>query len=795
MMMLTIYILNLLPSFDDDTEKTGGVSISRVIVVEPGSNIITNPISGKKKGIKKYIARPHHPYAKGNKQEKQQRPQQQQQQVFKREKPFLASEVSERPGCCLHWQFLRAQGHQLGSSYDVWPYNEILGNISTLKTLSVNSSKSNSTKRSYMLLLSQVHKNNENKSDVPIVRRVRPIVVLPGVSVEPSSCAMYRSENEKLLLSLQVTPLNFSLARELLTVLRGVEVNSKHTTTTTFPGIVTSGIGPDWFEGTLLLQNKKKENMRVVPLLFRFNREYCVYEGPSIDVGVPAARLTLWVDHLYWEYNALREMKEGVQILFQGHRVAPLPMNSAETHICIVQGEWSAKEEVLYVEGMAVEKSCQHSGEGEYSLTPIPIATGKLDKDFVWPTWLSIGKDPVNNYASHPIYKGYFFRYYAGPRRKTYGMWPQYTLDRMGRMNFGMVFEWRSGVGDLPVMESHSALRGNGHFLLPTFVRQPSLEEDNVSSPSFSVSAVKMMDQKEPPSVTELLYNRRIYFIGDSHIRLTFYALLSRFNVTYPLSRIWRDARTDRIPSQDITISFLPSNYLNLSDRGVMNALRDPKAVLVVGVGQHQSTDCWSVERHYHYVKDVIGRIISAPYQFSTNKNSSHILERDERLIIWLGVPAMPQNKYIQAPRPFGKNQKDCRNNARHLLYSLAEYHALQEWIQQIGNKYNTSSHPIMNLTTTATTTTVNNGGNSTINVISSSSFLESCSNMSRATKIDNFSSVSQGLRIRFLDYFALSYGMQHTTMDGVHYLTWVRESCVDALLGVLREMKTPLCS
>ncbi len=92
--------------------------------------------------------------------------------------------------------------------------------------------------------------------------------------------------------------------------------------------------------------------------------------------------------------------------------------------------------------------------------------------------------------------------------------------------------------------------------------------------------------------------------------------------------------------------------------------------------------------------------------------------------LIWFGIPAQPVNRHLFAPKPVGQARKDCRNNARHLLYSSIQQSLILE-ARRAQRKHDDDDD--------------NN----------------------------NF---------RFIDAFALSAGLSFTSIDGAHYYSFVRD-------------------
>jgi hypothetical protein len=233
----------------------------------------------------------------------------------------------------------------------------------------------------------------------------------------------------------------------------------------------------------------------------------------------------------------------------------------------------------------------------------------------------------------------------------------------------------------------------------------------------------------------ERLRGRTIYFIGDSHIRIFFYGFLSRLQIPYPPNKIWRGDRTDVIESHNVTVKFIASYFLNLSKPVAQEMLREGgKAVIVTGVGQHHSCHCWTVEKHMTVVDDAL-RLLLDPATLATKASERHVL--------WFGIPAQPMNRHLHMAKPVGQARRDCRNNARHLLYSA--YQAAIVGEKQEG------------LAATAAAAAVAKAPNG----------------QPRPKRTPR-------IRLDAIDTFLLSVGMEHTSLDGAHYYTWSREAWID---------------
>ena len=235
-----------------------------------------------------------------------------------------------------------------------------------------------------------------------------------------------------------------------------------------------------------------------------------------------------------------------------------------------------------------------------------------------------------------------------------------------------------------------------------------------------------------------------VYFMGDSHMRILYYGLLSVLGIAYPPDKVWRGDRTDHVPKGERgaeavdggggKVSFVASYFLNLTRPSAAAALAETtgsrQVYYVVGVGQHHASGCWPLKAHRRAVAEALDELLLRPASPPPSAASP-------RRIAWLGTPAHPVNRHLFLPKPIGQARTDCRNNARHLLYNLEE--------------------------------------------------LEAVANVSRYLHAQNHTA-----RVRFVDAFGASYGMHHTSLDGAHYYTWVRDAWLDAVADTLRSLQQP---
>ena len=314
--------------------------------------------------------------------------------------------------------------------------------------------------------------------------------------------------------------------------------------------------------------------------------------------------------------------------------------------------------------------------------------------------------------------------------------------------------------------------------------------------------------RRQTPPSRPPLRNKVIYFIGDSHMRVLFYGFLSRMGIAYPLNKVWRGDRSDTVPApHNVTVHYIASYFLNLTRPAALDMLEQSQnggsngdVVIVANVGQHHSAHCWPLRKHSAFVREAMltllygtveggkgadGRYVTLPpgvaeahrlplepFQPPLRSNSRNqplsgrggggggvVGERPNwprplRSVVWFGVPAQPINRHLYTPKPVGQSRKDCRTNQRHLLMSAEQRRVWEEVLQPWGA-----------------------GGKS-----------EGAED--DAKKEEGVAAAvvgGRGALLYFLDAFAASYGMAHTSLDGAHYFGWVRAEWIDALVRALR--------
>ncbi|CUG92319.1 GDSL/SGNH-like acylesterase, putative [Bodo saltans] len=455
--------------------------------------------------------------------------------------------------------------------------------------------------------------------------------------------------------------------------------------------LVTSLFGPDWFEASVVFRGDEKRTYEgpLASVTFLYDPVKCLYVAsqlihfPHVSREGTAnswASAVLLVDHLHEKWNAFRETHEEAHYNYVLNRVAPVQTSSS------IEQSKSSRIAVLWDSAL---------GGGSWGFQPldVPESTPRVIAGANPSRWQAVGKDPVEHYHTSAL-KGYWLAY-KSMKWSEYAKVQNYQYDYLGRMNYGAQYVWRPP------------------------------QAQNGAAPSSSTSR---------DEVLELLRNRVIYFFGDSHMRIFFYGFLSRIGVSYPLDKVWRGDRTDHIASHNVTVKFVASYFLNFSRPSATEMMTDVSVPIVVaGVGQHHSCHCWSVEKHIEVVRAALQDLTtsSASSRSSTVPPSWH---RD-RKIVWFGVPAQPFNTHLYRAKPIGQARKDCRNNARHVLYSAYHVAAVSE-----AHERRTRTKDRQN-------------------------------------------------PVAFLDTFSSSFGQQHTSLDGAHYYTWVREAWIDQLVAAVRRL------
>eukprot|EP01064_Diplonema_japonicum_P025303 TRINITY_DN3648_c0_g3_i1.p1 TRINITY_DN3648_c0_g3~~TRINITY_DN3648_c0_g3_i1.p1 ORF type:complete len:489 (+),score=66.38 TRINITY_DN3648_c0_g3_i1:55-1521(+) len=152
--------------------------------------------------------------------------------------------------------------------------------------------------------------------------------------------------------------------------------------------------------------------------------------------------------------------------------------------------------------------------------------------------------------------------------------------------------------------------------------------------------------------ILNLLKGKTLYFFGDSHMRMTFYGLLSRLGVKYAFDKVWKGDRSDTIPSHGVTVAYVASYFLNTSRPSAVEMLMKPNKTVIAGVGQHHASGCWTLAKHANTVE-----------------NALRDFDRHNTSLIWFGIPAHPMNRHMRVVQ----HRTDCRNNLRHYLFAKAQ--------------------------------------------------------------------------------------------------------------------------
>lgn len=453
--------------------------------------------------------------------------------------------------------------------------------------------------------------------------------------------------------------------------------------------MVRSLFGPDWFEATAV-QHSGSFVGTLASVMFVFDPDRCLYVASEAipfrradNDGGSAGDVVVMVDHLFGQWDAFKETREEAHFNYVLRRVPPISVRQGGDGVVQLLA-WDTLKGVWRIEAAlisALQPAMWHA-------LPTPMSK---------PRWLSIGQDPIKQYHSS-VWKGYWLSYKT-IKWDAYNRVPNYQYDFLGRMHFGAQYRWRGEVS-----------RAAGALQTAPDQQQPTSGED----------------------ILQLLRNRVIYFFGDSHMRIFFYGLLSHLGLAYPLDKVWRGDRTDYIASHNVTVKFVASYFLNFSRPSATEMMVDGSTpVVVAGVGQHHSCHCWSIAKHMSVVVEALRDLIVA------DPSSVPAAWHQKRHVVWFGTPAQPYNTHLYRAKPVGQGRRDCRNNARHLLYSAHHMAALQ---RVIGSVSDVPANP----------------------------------------------------SVAFVDSFYSSFGMQHTSLDGAHYYTWVRESWIEQLAVALRKFAHP---
>ena len=433
--------------------------------------------------------------------------------------------------------------------------------------------------------------------------------------------------------------------------------------------------GPDYFEAFI---NTAWPEVVAVSLTFRLDVSSCVYESiegvalPPSETSPPSADspigLTtfIYVTHVHAHYDGINELVEGAHYPYvrsaASRRIFPrlAAIASGPSYIPL---RYDRVHEVYRI------------GSG-YQATPQPpqppimVAAGPPP-----PYWVASRPDP--HYCRHHIdgaFKGYYLSYkgFKGAACKLWGPRGHASLvsmDLLGRLDYGAAYHYGPHVVDT-VRRRLVAAAGDDATLrrrLPpgcsNLLSTPIKNDPVVLTKECIVSLVGGGGGKGAHT---------IYFVGDSHMRLFFYGFLSRMGISYPHDKVWRGDRSDTISGTGGTtmrVKFVASYFLNLTKDSAASMLAesmgDATSTVVAGVGQHHTSNCWSLAKDRAVVEEALSLLGGRP-------------------IVWFGIPAQPFNAHLSVPKPVGQSRKDCRNNQRHEFVNAMQ----KELVAAVGVPY-----------------------------------------------------------------------------------------------------------
>ena len=283
--------------------------------------------------------------------------------------------------------------------------------------------------------------------------------------------------------------------------------------------------------------------------------------------------------------------------------------------------------------------------------------------------WKVTAQDYETNYARHPRFAGYWLRH-KGDR--THGDKYSDTHDLLGRMDFRVQLQFENSSLSARAMVRN---KKNNH---------------NKKNNKLSSSDVFDCAQRAAPAdcpqndcYMSALKNKFVVFVGDSHLRTFYYGLLERLGIRFAANRVWRGGHDAKLPAQNTNLKFVSSSFLKTEvmqstvddlvvrqqqSKETSRQLSQQQVVFIAGLGQHHSTHCVSLRKH----SDAVASALDFLDRTQQNKTLSEVHGLDFRPI-WFGIPAQRINRHLFAPKPIGQARKDCRSNARHLLYSAIQ--------------------------------------------------------------------------------------------------------------------------
>jgi hypothetical protein len=473
----------------------------------------------------------------------------------------------------------------------------------------------------------------------------------------------------------------------------------------------------DWFEAAVIpVSPAAATSPRIIfdpfaPLLrstafFLFDASDCFYYSRSIPYDPRSRHFNIFVEHLHEGFRHVLEIQEEAHYDYRPMvRLAPAAAPAKLLAHFGRGGESLAQKirELKHQPGV-YEMSLRDSDVGEVAFSG---SEGPCSRSLGG--WRAVGHD-AEQYHSASRYAGYWLTYRGMPSREHYTARPNYQMDFLGRMNFGLQYQYTTDVSNASDATPHAA------------------DGCQVSSGNLDEADARSSRRR---CVLELFRNKRLYFFGDSHMRIFFYGFLSLIGIDYPADKVWRGDRRDVISEYNLTVMYVASYFLNMSRTTAIDMLGDASdgVVIIAGVGQHHSCHCWPVAKHMAVVRDALDVLL-------------RVSPGRDRIVVWFGVPAQPYNTHLYRKKPVGQGRRDCRNNARHYLYSLFQQREIQR--RRAFNHHQQHS-----------------------------------------------TGDGDGRRLPLLtqvDAFKLSIGMQHTSLDGAHYYGWVRDAWLTELVAKVHD-------
>lgn len=160
-------------------------------------------------------------------------------------------------------------------------------------------------------------------------------------------------------------------------------------------------------------------------------------------------------------------------------------------------------------------------------------------------------------------------------------------------------------------------------------------------------------------------------------MRVLYHGLLDRLGIRFN-KQPNRGGHEAKLPAQNTDLKFIPSSFLKQEvmqstidelivrqEQQKESAKKPQQIVFVAGLGHHHAAHCVSLRKHSHAVTTALDFLDRIQQNKTLAENHSFDFHP-----IWFGVPAQPINRHLFAAKPIGQGRKDCRSNARHLLYS-----------------------------------------------------------------------------------------------------------------------------